>query len=633
MSPLHVLAVASCLALALAGTGCAGAPDEAPARPRSSADVGPPSRTDAGRTSLPDPALRRVDPPVGAGGLLVTRDGRVVVSDPDAERLYGVELGSDGRVGHGRTFALPSGSEPGRLVDDGAARVHVVLRRTGAVATLEPGADELTIRSVCAAPRGIAWREADDALLVACAEGLLVTLPAAGGPPSRTLALADDLRDVVVYGDRVLVSRFRSAEVLAVAADGSIVARWMPATVERSDPLGAAMPGATAAMEPHVAWRLLPAEGGAWLLHQRARAASIPDPPPAERPSGALGPYGAASTIVGPPPCRPVLVETSVSFVDAEGPSGSLAPSASLPVALGVDLAVSPDGSLAALGSAAPPSHCASVGLFTVATDRLSGASIALEDTDHSLGSRIVSVAYAPDGSLLVLQRAPASLTRLSPGGAVRLVLGAPSTDEGHDLFHTVTLSGLACASCHPEGGDDGHAWQFGGHPRVRTQTVRGRILRTVPFHWEGDVASLPALLREVFVRRMSGHTLEATEVTALSLWLGAIDAPPRPHEEPAAVDRGRAVFESPEADCSFCHWGPSHTTGATLDVGTGGRFQVPVLTGIAYRAPYMHDGCAPTLRDRLRGDPACTGGEMHGHTSDLTPEEVDDLVAYLRSL
>jgi hypothetical protein len=43
-----------------------------------------------------------------------------------------------------------------------------------------------------------------------------------------------------------------------------------------------------------------------------------------------------------------------------------------------------------------------------------------------------------------------------------------------------------------------------------------------------------------------------------------------------------------------------------------------------------MHDGCAATLRDRFG---ACGGGDNHGHTSQLTPAELDDLIAYLESL
>jgi cytochrome c peroxidase len=54
---------------------------------------------------------------------------------------------------------------------------------------------------------------------------------------------------------------------------------------------------------------------------------------------------------------------------------------------------------------------------------------------------------------------------------------------------------------------------------------------------------------------------------------------------------------------------------------------------GIADRAPFMHDGCAPTLRDRFTGNAACTGGDKHGVISHLTTEQVDDLVAFLETL
>jgi hypothetical protein len=44
-----------------------------------------------------------------------------------------------------------------------------------------------------------------------------------------------------------------------------------------------------------------------------------------------------------------------------------------------------------------------------------------------------------------------------------------------------------------------------------------------------------------------------------------------------------------------------------------------------------MHTGCAATLLDRFT--PACGGGDTHGHTSQLTSDQLDDLVAYLETL
>jgi cytochrome c peroxidase len=57
---------------------------------------------------------------------------------------------------------------------------------------------------------------------------------------------------------------------------------------------------------------------------------------------------------------------------------------------------------------------------------------------------------------------------------------------------------------------------------------------------------------------------------------------------------------------------------------------QVPSLRAVSFRAPFMHDGCANTLADRFG---TCGGGDKHGHTSQLSVGQRDDVVAYLESL
>ncbi|MBC8131533.1 MAG: cytochrome-c peroxidase, partial [Deltaproteobacteria bacterium] len=64
----------------------------------------------------------------------------------------------------------------------------------------------------------------------------------------------------------------------------------------------------------------------------------------------------------------------------------------------------------------------------------------------------------------------------------------------------------------------------------------------------------------------------------------------------------------------------------------TSAAFQVPSLRGVGWRAPFMHDGCSPTLAARF-GNKYCDGGDAHGKTSQLTPAQIDDLVAFLESL
>jgi mono/diheme cytochrome c family protein len=188
----------------------------------------------------------------------------------------------------------------------------------------------------------------------------------------------------------------------------------------------------------------------------------------------------------------------------------------------------------------------------------------------------------------------------------------------------------MACASCHPEAGDDGQAWTFDGIGTRRTQSLRGGILGTEPLHWNGDMADFDMLMNEVFHERMQGPEVTVSQAAAVASWL---DAQPRFEVTPKdsdAVERGKALFESEAVGCASCHSGPLFTDNLSADVGTGAMLQVPALRGVSFRLPLMHDGCVRTLRDRFG---PCAGGDAHGRTSQLSERELDDLSAYLEIL
>ncbi len=72
------------------------------------------------------------------------------------------------------------------------------------------------------------------------------------------------------------------------------------------------------------------------------------------------------------------------------------------------------------------------------------------------------------------------------------------------------------------------------------------------------------------------------------------------------------------------------------------GQFRTPTLRNVARTAPYMHDGRFATLREVLQYYSTMRGAvpaDAHGHGEVLlrprgfTPEEIDDLVAFLESL
>jgi cytochrome c peroxidase len=268
-------------------------------------------------------------------------------------------------------------------------------------------------------------------------------------------------------------------------------------------------------------------------------------------------------------------------------------------------------------------------------------------ETSLAIAGQVTAVAFNPNRDsttsyrqnvwLVAQSREPAQLIFIEPSQSQVIVdLGGSSMlDTGHDIFHRDAGSGIACAQCHAEGGDDGRVWKFTLTGPRRTQALHVGLAGTEPFHWDGDMSDLSALMEQVFVGRMGGPKETPAREQALDGWLAGLKPPAAIGD--AASPRaalGKALFESAEVGCSSCHSGVKLTNNANVYVGTtdpGHLVQVPSLVGIAYRGPFLHDGCAATLRDRF--DPKCGGGDLHGNTSRLTDEQLDDLVAYLETL
>ncbi len=561
--------------------------------------------------------------PISGGNLIVTRDGAAVIADPDRDRILMVDLATQGILGE---LAVP-GDEPGRLLEDGAGRVHVALRRGGSIITFASGrgTEVLYRRQVCGEPRGMAWDAATDLVHVACAGGELVSLAASGGAPVRTLRLERDLRDVVVSGTQLVVTRFRSSELLTLDAQGTVLARSTPPPVQRlgfdTGPFGNGLAQAI----PTVAWRTISMPGNRVLVsHQRQVQGQL---------KTETGGYGGGCGGIGP-------VESALTVIDP-----GLPPAAVLPFARGalpVDLAVSPNGQVIAVATAGDNMvRTASTGTLNsrdMDMCRDFGGLPTEEGPGKSGGDELgapTSVAFTPANELVIYYpQLPALVVRKLAGStttnsATITLPGDFGYDAGRQLFHSQTRLQLACASCHPEGRDDGLVWEFEGFGTRRTQSLAGSLLQRAPFHWVGDMTTLEVLMDDVFANRMAGGEVTATQKRSLGPWLDRIPAPvPVPAADLLAVERGRQVFDS--AQCATCHGGPLLTNNQLVNVGTGDKFKVPSLLGVAARAPFMHDGCADTLRDRFG---SCGGGDAHGVTSTLAPEQLDDLIAYLESL
>ena len=599
-------------------------------------------------------------PAISGGTLRVLADGNTAVAaDPDRDRVYIVDLTA--RTVRA-TITLNDGDEPGRVVGDAQLRAHVALRHGGALVSIDTVSGTLLQRrAVCAAPRGVAYDAATDLVHVACAGGELVSLPAAGGDAVRTVMLDRDLRDVVVDGPRLRVSRFLSAQVLTVEADGTVSGRIAPAGFRWIAARGGQL------FTPSVAWKMeeMPDGSGTMMLHQRGVDEEV---------QPVVGGYG------GPDACGSI-VHPAVTMVSGNGQVKSGPALAGM--VLAVDMAISPDSKRVAFvaagnstnmipGDTQPdltqvfvsdtdsmtddtvgcqpdgthgPCSASFVGGRPIppGTNTMTGAGGAAGGTSQPVVCGLpdpnvpqvvgqpIAVAFAGDGSIVVQSREPAMLS-FRDGGHVTLST-VSRTDTGHLIFHSNAGGFLACASCHAEGNDDGRTWNFTCQGPRRTQSLQaGGLAGTAPFHWDGQETDMPRLMTDVFVGRMSGPTLGQDQIDVLVKW---VDAQPRvPRAAPtdaAAVERGRALFnDSTRAACASCHSGPAFTNNATVDVGTGRAFQVPSLVGIGSRGPYMHNGVAKTLADRFN---PVYGGTNHGNTAGLSGSEISDLIAYMNSI
>lgn len=224
----------------------------------------------------------------------------------------------------------------------------------------------------------------------------------------------------------------------------------------------------------------------------------------------------------------------------------------------------------------------------------------------------------------------------------------------GRKLFFDATDSrmssqttGISCASCHLEGREDGHVWNFTDGPR-QTPSLAGRMLsKTAPFHWNGEFDGLTAFMAQTVNHRMGGVGVSPAMERQIAAFIDSQPAADNPYKLAtglsAAQVRGQSVFN--KAQCNSCHRGDTLTDNSFVDVGTyvtkglivddparfvRGGLNTPSLLGISRSAPYLHDGSARTLKERIIIGKA---ENKHGQTASLSDAEVDDLVEYLKTL
>jgi hypothetical protein len=540
-------------------------------------------------------------PPVSGGTMIVLADGdTIVAADPDRDLVH---VASVAMLAETATVELEPGDEPGRLAQDGAGLVHVALRGAAALISIDASDGSVVAREdTCANPRGVAYDAATDRVLVACAGGDVVFHTPAG-PIEEQMTVASDLRDVWVDGDSIVVTRFRTADVITVANGGVTTTTVRP-------------PASITDRVPGTAWRTLPTPDGGWLMiHQSASTIPIDLEPPSAYGGSCTGPVAAVVT-------------------KADGAGTMMGSSTFSAATLAIDVALSPDGTriaMAIAGESDPESPTAgqlrSIAIYDASMLPMPDGECD-SPADFPVPGQFTSIAFLDDERIVAQSREPASLVIAYPlSGTTEVITlaGDSRFDTGHDLFHQDAGLGLACASCHPEGGDDGRVWTFLPGPKSRrTQPLRVGLSGTEPFHWGGEMIDFVMLAEEVRMRRMGGAEQMPERLAALEDWVFDLKEFQPEHAADDVVAQGRDAFV--DHGCATCHDDAALTTGRTATIGAE-TLQVPSLVGIALRPPYMHDGRVDDLKAAVLDMLALTSATT------MTDDEMTAVVAYLESL
>ncbi|QDU09927.1 c-type cytochrome [Gimesia aquarii] len=291
-----------------------------------------------------------------------------------------------------------------------------------------------------------------------------------------------------------------------------------------------------------------------------------------------------------------------------------------------------------------------------------------------NLGHNPRAVRVAPDGNTVYVYNAldfevVAYGTQFPRPRARIKVSENPLGEEillGKRLFYTAlqpmsSRLWISCASCHPDGQPDGKTWHNPEGLR-NTQSLAG-MAWTHPIHWSADRDEVQDFEHTIRGPLMQGKGLAQGKINpsleapnkGLSRALDAMAAYSNTHEftlspyakkglTPAAK-RGRRLFFSKQTQCATCHSGPFLTdsvpTGRIVrhDVGTsvdnpgekmGPAYDTPTLLGLYRTAPYLHHGKAQSLEEVLT---IYNHDDKHGKTSQLSKQQIADLVEFLKAL
>lgn len=525
--------------------------------------------------------------PIPSGGTVVVSSNQqlAVVSEAISSQIIFVDLQ---RQSVAKRIALRPGDQPGQCVEGSLPTEFFCVLRTGSAVIrirAEQQPDEPLQRAyTCHEPRGLAFAAADQRLYVACDGGELLTVETMYRSlrPRTMQRLEPGLHDIQLISgssgpdSEIWVSRRRQAKVYKlIRSTGESIE-----TVEPKAPSDSKMTST-----PTTASRLVrtPGRTGAFLLHEL----------------GGLLPVAYYQGCVN---CDPTLMG-----LHAAGTAPVVAPSLKTVngdrMVAPLDMALLPTGEVAVI-AAGNRALSGSDGR----TPLLLGMPGALKRS-NALPTAAMPVAVAATKDRFVVQTiGRASLWSIGLEGTATevplLTDATPQPIRPIELFFASDRSvGLACASCHPDGRDDGHRWiiQTTDREPRRTLSLRGTLAGRSAYRRTGSDPTLSQMVQHDFTNLHPRSTVSSTDVTELTSWL--LKLPPMWNAtdgySPSALARGEAVYK---ASCASCH-GTDKPQGSKQALTDGGpQLVAPFLVDVKNHAPYFTDGCAVTLRQTLDG-------------------------------
>lgn len=247
---------------------------------------------------------------------------------------------------------------------------------------------------------------------------------------------------------------------------------------------------------------------------------------------------------------------------------------------------------------------------------------------------------------------------------AATIGLGGPKLitvrRRGQQLFFDAKFAyqgQLSCSSCHPhEGFEDALVWNL-QMPILGRNVPENRTLLAIrgtgPFDWNAinpNIQTQDGPRTAALIFRSQGFS--HSEVRDLVRYIDSLKLPPNPHLAPDghlthSQELGKQLFFRTKTNsgkiiplderCYYCHSPLSHYTSRVReDVGTSTKYDtiqkwdVPQLQGVWMRAPYLHNGEAMSLEGIwTKFNPH----DRHGYTSDMTKNQLNELINFLKTL